>query len=76
MNTHHIQLTTIEVHTMSQVKLTAAQQKKYDTLTTKSARIRMLDTLGYSRSEIAKSMEILYQHVRNVLITPVAKPKQ
>lgn len=37
-------------------------------LPTKSAKIRALDTAGYSRSEIAKYLEIRYQHVRNVLV--------
>ena len=40
---------------------------------TKSAAIRHLNAQGWSRSEIAKVMNIRYQHVRNVLITPVKK---
>ena len=42
-------------------------------LPTKSAKIRALDGEGYSRSEIAKFLDIKYQHVRNVLVGP--KPK-
>lgn len=54
----------------------------FNTLTTKSAQIRFLDSLKMSRSEIVKYMNkhsahrkqdqhILYQHIRNVLITPI-----
>ena len=42
-------------------------------LPSKSAKIRKLDEAGYSRSEIAKFLNIRYQHVRNVLVGP--KPK-
>lgn len=37
---------------------------------TKSAKIRVLDKLGATRSEIANYLQIRYQHVRNVLISP------
>lgn len=37
-------------------------------LRTKSDKIRALAREGYSRSEIAKYLEIRYQHVRNVLV--------
>jgi hypothetical protein len=48
-----------------------------------SARIRLLDSKGWSRGDIARSLtkfeqehngrknEVRYQHVRNVLITPL-----
>ena len=39
----------------------------------KSALIRKLNGEGYSRGAIAKMMDIRYQHVRNVLITPIKK---
>lgn len=51
--------------------LTKSQKTKQSKFTTKSANIRFLSSLGWSRSEIAKSMNIRYQHVRNVLITPL-----
>ncbi len=38
---------------------------------TKSAAIRELNALGLSRSDIAALLKIRYQHVRNVLITPL-----
>lgn len=42
-------------------------------LGTKSAAIRHLDSEGFTRSQIAKTLDIRYQHVRNVLITPLKK---
>lgn len=43
----------------------------YEKYKTKSATIRFLAGLGYERKHIAKFMGILYQHVRNVLTTPL-----
>ena len=40
---------------------------------TKSGIIRALDALGFKRADIARVMNIRYQHVRNVLITPLKK---
>jgi hypothetical protein len=40
-----------------------------------SAAIRGLDQLGFTRSEIAAMLEKRYQHVRNILVTPVTKQK-
>jgi hypothetical protein len=37
----------------------------------KSKAIRALNAAGSTRGEIAKMLKIRYQHVRNVLITPV-----
>jgi len=45
------------------------------TLPTKSAKIRFLDSQGLTRSQIAAKLGIRYQHVRNVLITPLVTPK-
>ena len=48
-------------------------------LTTVSAKVRYLDKCGLKRGQIVKAFPIhcgrtiLYQHVRNVLITPVKK---
>lgn len=39
----------------------------------KSQKIRHLHSLGYKTGEIAKLLEIRYQHARNVIITPVKK---
>ncbi len=39
-------------------------------LPTKSAKIRALDKMGATRAEIAKYLNIRYQHVRNVLVGP------
>jgi len=40
---------------------------------TKSNVIRFLSSQGKTRSEIAKLLNIRYQHVRNVLTTPLKK---
>jgi AbrB family looped-hinge helix DNA binding protein len=37
-------------------------------LPTKSSKIRKLDSAGYERADIARFLDIRYQHVRNVLI--------
>ena len=55
--------------------LTGAQTKQINALSTVSARIRYLDNEGYSRSQIAAALGKRYQHVRNVLITPITKAK-
>jgi len=39
--------------------------------TTTSSKIRYLASCNLSRSEISKMLNIRYQHVRNVLITPL-----
>ena len=47
---------------------------KYSGLTTKSAKIRAMFGDGMTRSQIAKALNIRYQHVRNVLTQPVKRP--
>jgi hypothetical protein len=42
-------------------------------LPTKSAKIRALSASGYKRQEIADFLGIRYQHVRNVLLQPLAQ---
>lgn len=44
-----------------------------EALTTKSAKIRKLNELGWTRGEIARGLGILYQHVRNVLTQPLKR---
>ncbi len=61
--------------------LSKAQVKTIQDLPTKSAQIRYLAALDMSRGDIARYLtsiygkEVRYQHVRNVLITPVKTPK-
>ena len=69
------QTATAEKGSENTVSLTAAQNKKIAGLGSVSAQIRYLDSEGYSRSEIARALGKRYQHVRNVLITPVTKPR-
>ena len=61
---------------MTKTATKSAQEKVLDSLTTKSAKIRYLDSQGVPRGQIAKSLGIRYQHVRNVLITPVKEPRE
>ncbi len=39
-----------------------------------SSQIRFLSAEGWDRADIAELLGIRYQHVRNVLITPVTQP--
>jgi len=57
--------------TSKTTKLTKAQAAALTKLPTTSARIRYLNGLGWSRSQIADKLQKRYQHVRNVLITPI-----
>lgn len=38
-----------------------------------SAKVRYLTSLNFDRSEISKILNIRYQHVRNIQITPIKK---
>ena len=49
--------------------------KELDKMKTKSAKIRFLLSKNWSRSQIASKLGIIYQHVRNVEITPIKKQK-
>lgn len=57
------------------VSLTAAQTKNLNKLPSKSAKIRYLTSLDWTRSQIADKLGIRYQHVRNVQITPLTGKK-
>lgn len=52
---------------------TALPVVAYSNCKTKSEQIRKMAADGFSRAQIAKSMNIRYQHVRNVLLTPLKK---
>jgi Holliday junction resolvasome RuvABC DNA-binding subunit len=54
----------------NQPKSAAEAVAKYGT---KSGAIRALTALGWKRGEIAKFLDIKYQFVRNVQVTPVGK---
>jgi hypothetical protein len=61
---------------MSKTKEQPIEQLSFDpahltSLTTTSAKIRYLDSCGLKRGPIAKVLDIKYQWVRNVLITPL-----
>ena len=65
-------------NTSTATEAVAAAPLKYDPAKLEgaktSAKIRYLDECGLTRGQIAKLLDIRYQHVRNTLITPVAKP--
>lgn len=54
-------------------ELTVDQQ--LSNLSTVSAKIRLLTSLNFSRSEIASKLAIRYQHVRNVQLMVLKKPE-
>lgn len=54
-------------------KLDSKLQSALEECATTSAKIRMLNSEGFSRGDIARILDIRYQWVRNVLITPLKK---
>ena len=58
------------------VQATVNFYEEWMSLSTKSSKIRYLSAKGKTTSEISKMMNIRYQHVRNVLITPLKKVVQ
>lgn len=50
-------------------------KKEIESLPTMSAKIRFLNSKGLTRGQISKTLQIRYQWVRNVLITPIKKAK-
>lgn len=54
-------------------KLSADLQKQMDSLAGPSAKIRFLAANGFDRGDTSRILNICYQHVRNVLITPLKK---
>lgn len=52
---------------------TKQQWARLDDLTTKSAKIRLLTSWGFTRQEISRLLDIKYQHVRNVQVMPLPK---
>lgn len=57
------------------VEQTKIESIDLSSFSTKSSKIRYLHSLNFSRGQIAKFLDIRYQHVRNVLITPVKNQK-
>lgn len=69
----------VQIETTEQAPIETTQQPAFDKnkfiidCGSVSAAIRKLHEEGKSRGEIAKLLEKRYQHVRNVLITPLKK---
>ncbi len=55
----------------SLLKISSVNRSRLNSLPTTSSKIRFLNKLGFSRSEISVELNKRYQHVRNVLITPI-----
>jgi hypothetical protein len=51
--------------------LSAKVREQYEACLNTSARIRFLHSEGFDRGDIARITGKRYQHVRNVLITPL-----
>jgi hypothetical protein len=58
----------------TKIELSKTQQAKFDELKTISAQIRYLAAEGFKTGPIAKYMGKRYQHIRNVLTTPLKRP--
>ena len=61
----YIVMSTIKVKTSS-TKLTKSQNTAYGTLPSKSAKIRFLTNLDWTRRQIADKVGVIYQFVYNV----------
>ncbi len=57
-------------------KLTSAQTKALNKLETKSAKIRYLTSLDWTRRQIADKVGVIYQFVRNVQVTQLTGSKK
>jgi hypothetical protein len=57
-------------------KMTKKETNEFNNLPTTSAKIRYLNAKNYTRSEIAVKLNKRYQHVRNVLITPIKNQRK
>lgn len=64
---------TINTVSLPEPKVDQTYDELMITHKTKSNLIRFLSSQGKSRSDISKFMNIRYQHVRNVLTTPLKK---
>lgn len=61
--------------TINNIEVTTTIEKKLKELQTVSSKIRYLHSQNFTRSQIATILNKRYQHVRNVLITPITKQK-
>jgi hypothetical protein len=52
-------------------KINPALQTRLDACTSTAQRVRLLNSEGMSRGDISRALNIRYQWVRNVLITPL-----
>lgn len=62
-----------KVESAAESGLSAEQAAIVSSSATKSDKIRQLLASGMKRGEVAKTLNIRYQHVRNVEITPIKR---
>lgn len=65
----------MDYNTLYEIPTTVSVNDQLSQLSTTSSKIRFLLENGYTRSQIAKVLNIRYQHVRNVQITPIKKQR-
>lgn len=63
---HNNQETNMSTNSNTSTKLNKSQSSKYGNLPSKSARIRFLLKLGWSRRAVADRVGVIYQFVYNV----------
>lgn len=63
-------------NTNTKTKTLKYDEKKLEGFEKTSTKIRYLSACKCSTSEISKILNIRYQHVRNVLITPIKTPME
>ena len=57
-------------------KLTKTQSTKLQSFKYTSTKIRYLNSLGYTQSQIKNELKIIYQFVNNILKSNVKNPKE
>lgn len=72
----HKQVQQVETVEISQaVQMPTVEQLEQQGFKTKAARVRYLLSQGFEVNQIAKGLNMLYQHVYNVKSTPLKKPE-
>ncbi len=61
---------------MNKIKLTTSQTKKVNSFKYTSTKVRYLLSLKHTPSQVSKYLNIIYQHVNNIIHTNVKSPKE
>lgn len=70
----HKEVTKKKKEDLTPLESAVAMYQNFEPETSKSQMIREMHAAGHSKADIAKAMDVRYQHVRNVLITPLKRP--